>query len=802
MFQSLIQSQKSRRDYLTKLFDALNSALPAYLGATVSRLPDDHSKNKYLVKIVKEALDLKRVQKLQYQSQYLLEKDTSSDQFASGKVQRLTTVPLDASGQSSLMLASQSPWSDQLQVRFRKGEKNDKDLYIEVWRDEEQGFISAKKVTDKCSKVYNDAIFGTVSWSKDETKIVFIGERPEPAAYKNYWEDDNGGKKKDPEEEEKKSEEEKKKEEDKEQHFLDEKYQYTDDFGETLVGKKRPAIFVFNLIENTIEEVQGIDSTLHPAYPQFDETSNAIVFVGYSMPIHKIGMNFCLNKDTKLYYIRDPITDKKKLKENKPDNYVQCLNSTEFASFMPKFSRDYSRLLYFGAQEKFISHSGNYQMRYFKWPIQVDNEQSTLVIDKHQAYPKEGQDFVGLFGYNQSYIHSGFLGESNRYALFESTFKGQERLYVTDIDTKEVRWLNFLNKQGESAMDGEYELHRTFEDTLIIKYSNHTTPPIIYALQFKNIDTQSLTELLDSSNLSLTIVDQLKFNSQKSDVEKEIATVLPTITKEVIALENGAEAYFIRSSLLDATKKHPMIVILHGGPFGCSPQDMFLQMRTYFVLQGYQLLIVNYRGSTGYGEDFLNSLLGHIGERDIEDQGNLTKMALEKFADKIDLDRVGVYGGSHGGFSTGWQIGHPEFKHLYKAAVLWNPVLNMSYMYAATDIPDWIYACCLNKDLSYQVTAEDNTVFFNRSPVSVAKNVTTPSLILIGQQDKRVPPHQGYHYYHTLKQQGVKTKIYNYPEDGHAIGSTEPGLDATMNISLWFDEIFQENLQKKAEQQQ
>lgn len=72
------------------------------------------------------------------------------------------------------------------------------------------------------------------------------------------------------------------------------------------------------------------------------------------------------------------------------------------------------------------------------------------------------------------------------------------------------------------------------------------------------------------------------------------------------------------------------------------------------MLQGYQLLVVNYRGSTGYGEDFLNSLLGEIGTRDIEDQGNLVKMALEKFSDKIDPKRVGVYGGSHGGFSTGW----------------------------------------------------------------------------------------------------------------------------------------------------
>jgi len=73
----------------------------------------------------------------------------------------------------------------------------------------------------------------------------------------------------------------------------------------------------------------------------------------------KIGMNFCLNKDTKLYYIREAITDKAKL-DTKPENYVSCINPSEFMSVMPKFSRDYSRLLYFGAKEKFISHSGNY----------------------------------------------------------------------------------------------------------------------------------------------------------------------------------------------------------------------------------------------------------------------------------------------------------------------------------------------------------------------------------------------------------------------------------------------------------
>ena len=141
---------------------------------------------------------------------------------------------------------------------------------------------------------------------------------------------------------------------------------------------------------------------------------------------------------------------------------------------------------------------------------------------------------------------------------------------------------------------------------------------------------------------------------------------------------------------------------------------------------------------------------------------------------------------------TGWLIGHPEYNHLIKAAVLWNPVINMSYMISSTDIPDWIYACCLNRELSYPPTAEENQIFYHKSPISVVKNVTTPSMLIIGGSDKRVPPHQGYHYFNILKAQGVKTKLYNYPEDGHSVAGNETSIDALMNISLWFDENFNE----------
>lgn len=137
------------------------------------------------------------------------------------------------------------------------------------------------------------------------------------------------------------------------------------------------------------------------------------------------------------------------------------------------------------------------------------------------------------------------------------------------------------------------------------------------------------------------------------------------------------------------------------------------------MMQGFTLLIVNFRGSIGFGEDNLNSLLGTIGVNDVEDCGNLTKLALEQFSDTIDPARLGVFGGSHGGFLTGHMIGHPEYKDMWKAASLWNPVLDMTYMVNSTDIPDWIFACCGSEEINFStMTVEQKVNFFNRSPMA------------------------------------------------------------------------------------
>ena len=92
-------------------------------------------------------------------------------------------------------------------------------------------------------------------------------------------------------------------------------------------------------------------------------------------------------------------------------------------------------------------------------------------------------------------------------------------------------------------------------------------------------------------------------------------------------------------------------------------------------------------------------------------------------------------------------------------------------------------------------------MFFDKSPISMVKNVVTPSLLLIGEKDQRVPHAAAYYYYHALQEMGIEAKLLSYPESGHAIGNTEYAVDATMQISLWLDKYLMEPFEQRTESQ-
>lgn len=133
----------------------------------------------------------------------------------------------------------------------------------------------------------------------------------------------------------------------------------------------------------------------------------------------------------------------------------------------PKFNQDFTKLAFFGSKQKFLSHSGNYQLSQFAWPIKNVDEPAEILVDLVPEIKDE--DFAGIYGYNDSFFHAGFLDQ--RLFVFTSAYKGQDRIYILDTETKELALLMLKN---QSKTVGDYQLLRKHKSVLIIKYMEAT----------------------------------------------------------------------------------------------------------------------------------------------------------------------------------------------------------------------------------------------------------------------------------------------------------------------------------------
>lgn len=179
--------------------------------------------------------------------------------------------------------------------------------------------------------------------------------------------------------------------------------------------------------------------------------------------------------------------------------------------------------------------------------------------------------------------------------------------------------------------------------------------------------------------------------------------------KVYVDLPNGTSASLIfDSAKLKNGHLLPLIIIIHGGPFASSNQDSFSMSNSLLLNQGFGLLIINYKGSTGYGKDQMESLLGKISQNDVKDCFDIIDFTIQRHSEIINKNKIGVFGGSHGGFIAAILIGNKEYNKYFNAACLYNPVLDLSFMVSSTDIPDWVYACAFNEKLPNHITSEIN----------------------------------------------------------------------------------------------
>ncbi|WP_252903930.1 alpha/beta hydrolase family protein [Secundilactobacillus oryzae] len=227
--------------------------------------------------------------------------------------------------------------------------------------------------------------------------------------------------------------------------------------------------------------------------------------------------------------------------------------------------------------------------------------------------------------------------------------------------------------------------------------------------------------------------------------------------------------------------KNPVLLYVHGGPHAAYGESFFYEFQVYTTL-GYGVVFVNPRGSTTYGQDFVDDVTGHYGERDFSDVMSGLDYALEHFPE-LDADHQYIAGGSYGGFMTTWTVGHTD---RFNAAVAQRSVTNWISMYGYSDIGFYFNRQELRADLFEEGGVEK---YWKMSPLAYAHNVKTPLRLLHGEWDMRCPIGQSEEFYTAVKQTGTDVDFIRYPQAFHGVsrdGFPNLRLQRIKDMDEWF----------------
>ncbi|MEI6669279.1 MAG: S9 family peptidase [Acidobacteriota bacterium] len=241
------------------------------------------------------------------------------------------------------------------------------------------------------------------------------------------------------------------------------------------------------------------------------------------------------------------------------------------------------------------------------------------------------------------------------------------------------------------------------------------------------------------------------------------------------------EAFLTQPAGWKPTGKHPLIVMIHGGPHGQQGPAFNLKAQAY-ASRGWASLMVNYRGSTGYGQRFADAIARDQNGAEASDVLAGVDAALARYP-WIDATRLGIEGGSYGGQLTNWMITRTD---RFKAAVSLAGISNLvSFNYTA------YYHDYLAVEFgAYPHEAGVMEALWERSPLRYAGRVKTPTLLLHGENDNDVPIAEAEQWYIALKDVGVDTVMVRYPREGHGLREPKHVVDSIDRSIAWYDRHF------------
>ncbi|MBS4035103.1 MAG: S9 family peptidase [Ignavibacterium sp.] len=240
---------------------------------------------------------------------------------------------------------------------------------------------------------------------------------------------------------------------------------------------------------------------------------------------------------------------------------------------------------------------------------------------------------------------------------------------------------------------------------------------------------------------------------------------------------NSVQLFILYPPDFKEDKKWPMIHLIHGGPHGTFGDDFHPRWNAQlFAVPGFITVMVNFHGSTSFGEDFAQSIVGNHSDKPFTDIMKATDFLIKKYS-FIDETRIGAAGGSYGGYLVNWIAGNTDrFAALFSHA----GVYNLMGQFAS----DWTHF----REVAYDGSPWDGKENLSlRSPSEYAKNFKTPMLIAHGEKDYRVVVTQGLEIYGVLQGKGIDSRLVYFPDENHWILSPQNSIFWYNEFHNWFD---------------
>jgi len=347
-------------------------------------------------------------------------------------------------------------------------------------------------------------------------------------------------------------------------------------------------------------------------------------------------------------------------------------------------------------------------------------------------------------------IRSWQWSPDGKYIYFTASDRGARPLYRVPFQGGEIQQL----VDGEVSVGGFAV--STEKKRIVYTLSSQTDPGELWVAGLDGKKPKQITRFQDEfkNKVTMSVPEMFWFKSfDNIDVQGWLVKPFP----------------------FDPNKKYPLIMTIHGGPHGGYGYSIS-SSNQQLAEEGFGVIYINPRGSTGYGQAFVDGTINNWGGGDYKDLMAGLDYAISQ-NDWIDTDRLGVTGGSYGGYMTNWVITQTD---RFKAAVTRASVSNLISFYGNS-----LYQLLIETEFPGELW-ENYDLLWHWSPMKHVANVTTPTLFIHGENDHDVPITQAEEMFIALKKLGVETVFARYPGEGHGFRRPDHRADSSRRTLEWF----------------